>query len=49
MKIVVFSYDAGFLLLSPSSAIIAAAPDGAPPRRIGDYQKTLSRRASERP
>jgi hypothetical protein len=34
MKIVVFSQGAG-LLLSSSGTMIAAAPDGTPPRRIG--------------
>jgi len=37
MKIVVFRYDAGIVTtLSPSGTMIAAAPDGAPPLRIGD-------------
>jgi len=50
MKIVLFRYDAGFLPLSPSGTMIAAAADRAPPRRIGDYQKKLpARRVSERP
>ena len=49
MKIVVFRFDAGFLPRSSSGTIIAA-PEGTPPRRIGDYQKKLpARRASERP
>jgi hypothetical protein len=29
----------GLLPLYPSGTMIAAAPDGAPPRRIGDYSK----------
>jgi hypothetical protein len=36
MKIVVFSYEAGFLSPSPSGTMIAAAPEGTPPRRIDD-------------
>jgi hypothetical protein len=39
------------LPLYPSGTMNAAAPDGAPPRRIGDekFKKLPARRASERP
>jgi len=37
-KFVVFKYDA-VIVTDPSGTMIAAAPDGAPPRRIGHYSK----------
>ena len=40
VKIVLFSYDAGRVLRYPSGTMIAAAPDGADPRRTGE-QKNL--------
>jgi hypothetical protein len=36
MKIVLFRYDRELLQLSPSDRMIAAAPEGTPPRRIGE-------------
>jgi len=41
----------GLLPLYPSGTMIATAPDGAGPQRIGDkkFKKLPARRASERP
>jgi hypothetical protein len=36
MKIVVFGYDAGIVTILSIVTMIAAAPDGAPPWRIGN-------------
>jgi len=36
MNIVVFRYIAGIVTTLQSVSMNAAAPDGAPPRRIGD-------------
>ena len=39
MKIVVFSYDAEIITHYLCGSMNAAAPDGAPPRRINNYSK----------
>jgi hypothetical protein len=51
MKIELFSYDTRIFLNTPSFTMIAAAPEGSPPRRISNKQfnKNRARRASERP